>query len=300
MTDESTLLAGVELGGTKCVCILGRGPEQVTEQVRIPTADPATTLAAIEQVLDRWIADHGAVAAIGIASFGPIDLDPGSARYGSILATPKPGWRDVDLAGRMGRRYRLPVGFSTDVNGAALAEGRWGSAQGLDSFAYVTVGTGVGVGLVAQGRPIVGFTHPELGHVRIARAPGDEWPGSCPFHGACIEGLASGPAIAARVGTSAAELPADHPVWELVAHAIGQLLHAIVAAAAPRRILIGGGVMQARLFPAVRRHLAESLNHYVETPGSLETYVVPPALGNQAGPLGALALAADALGSRGA
>lgn len=292
------LLAGIELGGTKCICVLGSGPDDVREKVRIPTGDPAATLAAIEAVLDGWRARGERFAAIGIASFGPLELDRQSPAYGSIVATTKPGWSHVDIAGRVARRYGLPVGFDTDVDGAALAEGRWGGAQGLDAFAYITVGTGIGVGLISAGRPLLGFTHSELGHIRIARAIGDDWPGCCPFHGDCVEGLASGPAIAARLGRVAASAEADDPVWELVAHSVGQLLHVLVLAAAPRRILIGGGVMQAQpqLFPLVRRQLEQSLAGYGMPPEPLDRYVVPPALGAMAGPLGALALAADASG----
>lgn len=301
MSDTLPLFAGVELGGTKCVCILGTGPDDVREEARVPTTEPAATLAAIERVLDGWRGRGENVAALGIGSFGPVDLDRASPGYGRITSTPKPGWADTDVAGRLARRFAVPTGFDTDVNGAALAEGRWGAARGLADFAYITVGTGIGVGLVTGGRPILGFTHAELGHIRVARAAGDDWPGSCPFHGGCVEGLAAGSAIAARAGACGSTLPEDHPVWPLVAHTLGQLLHVLVLAAAPRRILLGGGVMTGspHLFPMIRAELVRSLNGYVVAPElerGIDDYVVPPALGERAGPLGALALAAGALG----
>ena len=299
MSPASKLLAGVELGGTKCVSILGTGPEDVRAQERLPTGEREETLRQIEAVLERWRGEFGPVRALGIASFGPVDLKPGSPTYGSITSTNKPGWRDTDVAKRLGRKLSVPVGFDTDVNGAALAEGRWGAAQGLDSFAYVTVGTGIGVGSIVRGRPIFGMNHTELGHIRVVRKPGDDFAGVCTFHGDCIEGLASGPAIEARAGRPASQLPPDHPAWEYVAHGLGQLVHTMVLTTAPQRIFLGGGVMsaQAHLFDRIREELKRSLNHYVEAAEleqGLGQYIVAPGLGTMAGPLGALALAADA------
>lgn len=292
----SPLLA-VELGGTKCICLAGTGPADIRGRIQIPTTTPEETLGRIEEALQQLQAQTPSTA-LGIASFGPLDLTRSSARYGQILSTPKPGWSHTDVAGRLGRHVKLPVAFNTDVNGAALAEARWGAGQGLSSLVYITVGTGIGAGVLVGGRPLQGFSHPELGHVRVARAAGDAWPGSCPYHGDCVEGLASGPAIAARTGKPAQELPPEHPVWDSVAFALGQLLHTLVLAMAPQRILLGGGVMQARpgLFPRIRQTLATSLRGYIEAKEiqeELDTYVVPPALGDLAGPLGALALAAE-------
>jgi fructokinase len=301
MNASKPLLGGVELGGTKCVCLIGTGPNDIREQIAIPTgADANETINQIETILRQWNTVHGPIAALGIASFGPVDLDRASAQYGSITSTAKPGWRNTDVAKRLAKLFPVPVGFDTDVNGAALAEGRWGAARHLSDFAYVTVGTGVGVGLVIDGRPAYGFSHSELGHIRIVRKPGDEWPGACAFHGDCVEGLASGVAIAARAGLPAGQVPHDSPVWELVAHALGQLVHTIVLATAPRRILIGGGVIEGRpeLLGCVRRQLVESLNGYLdldELTGGIDTYAVPPGLGLLAGPLGALAVAADSI-----
>ena len=293
--SEEPLIAGVELGGTKCNVILGSGPERIVEEVRIPTTSPAETLDAIEETLDKW----RGFAALGIASFGPVAIDRDAGNWGSITATPKPGWADTDVAKRLAVRFRVPVGFDTDVAGAALAEARWGAAQGLADIAYVTVGTGIGVGLIAGGRPVEGLTHSELGHVRPVRLAGDDWGGVCPFHGACVEGLASGPAIAARTGHKAEELAADDPAWDAVAHALAQMLHVVVLTGVPRRIVMGGGVMVGCqfLFPRVRQLLKASLNGYVPLAEveAIDTYVVPAALGNRAGPLGAILLGTQAL-----
>lgn len=301
MKRAKPLLAGVELGGTKCVCLIGAGPDDIREQIAIPTGgDADATLNRIEYILRNFRTTHGPIAALGVASFGPVDLDRTSARYGSITSTAKPGWRNTDVVRRLAKLFPVPVGFDTDVNGAALAEGRWGAAKHLADFAYVTVGTGVGVGLVVDGRPAYGFSHSELGHIRVARKAGDLWHGACAFHGDCVEGLASGMAIAARAGLPASQIPCDSPVWELVAHTLAQLLHTIVLATAPRRILIGGGVAEGRpeLLECVRRQLLESLNGYLkldQLTGGIDGYAVPPGLGSLAGPLGALALAADTI-----
>lgn len=293
------LIAGVELGGTKCICIVARGPEDIVAERRIPTTTPEQTLAAIEEAL----ADAPRFAALGIASFGPVSLDRGAADYGCITATPKPGWRQTDVVCRLRDRFGVPIGFHTDVTGAALGEGRWGAAQGLGDFAYVTVGTGVGVGMIARGAPVDGMTHAELGHIRPVRRAGDDWPGHCSFHGACVEGLVAGPAIAARVGRPAPDLGPDDPAWGGVVHTLAQLLHTLTLTGVPRRIVIGGGVMtgNGHLFPRLRVALGDSLAGYVETPAlaDLDSYVVPAALGGNAGPLGAIVLGMAALAERG-
>jgi fructokinase len=299
MTVSKPLLAGVELGGTKCVCLIGTGPDDIRAQMAIPTGENSeVTLARIETTLRLWAQEHGAISALGIASFGPLVLDRTSTHYGSISTTPKPGWCNTNLVSRLAKLFPVPVGFDTDVNAAALAEGRWGAARRLADFAYVTVGTGVGVGLVVDGRPTYGFNHSELGHIRIVRKAGDSWRGTCEFHGDCVEGLASGVAIASRAGMPANQIAQDNPVWDLVAHAIAQLLHTIVLATAPRRILIGGGVPHGRpeLLQRVRVQLLQSLNGYLmldKLAGGIDAYAVPPGLGARSGPLGALALAAD-------
>ncbi|HWM70952.1 MAG TPA: ROK family protein [Steroidobacteraceae bacterium] len=300
--SPTPLLAGVELGGTKCVCIIGTGPDDVRDQVTIPTAERNSTLERINSVLDGWWTAHGPIEAMGLASFGPLDLRPQSRTFGHITSTVKPGWEGTDVIGRLGGHRGIPVAINTDVNGAALAEGRWGAAQGLKDFAYITVGTGVGVGLIVDGRPVFGCNHTELGHIRIARLAADTWPGICQFHGDCVEGLASGPAIGARAGMPGSQVPADSPVWGPVTHALGQLLHTMLLATAPKRILMGGGVVERRpeLLAQVRAQFVKSLNGYLDLEdltGGVDRYVVPPGLGALAGPLGSLALAADAVDS---
>ncbi|MGN6122732.1 MAG: ROK family protein [Sphingomonas oligoaromativorans] len=295
----SVLAAGVELGGTKCVCVLATGPGGVVAEERVPTTSPEETLSAIERVLDRWQAESG-FAALGLACFGPLQLKPGAPDYGYITATTKPGWRNTDVARRLGSRYGVPTAIDTDVSGAALAEGRWGGAQGLSSHAYITVGTGVGAGIIVNGRPVMGIGHAEAGHMRVPRFPGDDWKGACTFHGDCVEGLASGFAVEQRTGRNGGELPADHVVWSMVAHAIAGLCHNLVMGSVPERILIGGGVAtkQPQILPMVRAMLVESLAGYgdaVALSSQIERYIAPPALGDQAGPMGAIALAMDAL-----
>jgi fructokinase len=280
-------VVGVELGGTKCVVTLADGRE-ILDQARVATTTPAETLSAIRAILHGW-----QFAALGVASFGPVDLDPASPTSGFITSTTKPGWRDTDILGPLTAGLGVPNAFDTDVNGAALAEMRWGVGQGMADFAYVTVGTGIGVGLVVNGRPTRGFLHGELGHIRPPRLPGDDWPGACPYHGDCVEGLASGTAIRARLGAREfADVPAGDPLWDGVAHALAQLCHVIVCAAAPRRIAIGGGVIerQPHLLPRIAPLLVESLAGYMPLPDP-ETYICSPALGPMAGPLGPIAMA---------
>lgn len=280
-------LAGVELGGTKCICVLGSGPDDLRETVEIATTTPAETLGAIAAVLGGWNFD-----ALGLASFGPVDVDPASMTFGQIFNTPKPGWNGADVAALA---RGMPFMLDTDVNAAALAEGRWGAAQGLASWAYITVGTGVGVGSVVSGEPLRGLGHSEAGHMRVGRAPGDTFAGICPFHGDCVEGLANGPSIAARAGREGREISVGHEAWRFAAHALAGLCHNLLFTVLPQRILIGGGVAmgQPQLLPLIRARLAESLGGYGASAriGSLDDFVRHPALGDRAGPLGALALA---------
>ncbi len=295
---DPVLCAGVELGGTKCVCILGSGPADIRAEVRLQTRAPADTLREIAAVLSAW-RSQARFAALGIGSFGPADLDLRSVTYGSLIGTPKPGWDAVALLPALGF-LDVPVGFDTDVNAAAIAEGLWGGAQGLDSFAYVTVGTGIGVGAVIGGATVRGLGHSEAGHMRIDRYPGDSWPGNCPFHGDCAEGLASGPAIQARTGCKPTGLAAGHPAWHTVAHALGSLCHNLVLSVVPERILVGGGVVagQPQLLSQVRCALLASLNGYAHAQRiarAVEQFVVAPVLGERSGPLGAIALAQQAL-----
>ena len=294
----SPLIAGIELGGTKVVCLLARGPQEVIRETRIDTATADATLAAVARELADMHREHG-FQAIGLAGFGPLDLDPASPSHGRVVGTPKPGWEGADLLS-LARGFAVPVGLDTDVAGAALAEARWGAAQGLSNFAYITVGTGVGVAAVVAGRPVRGLGHGEAGHLRVARRPGDQFPGVCRFHGDCVEGLASGPAIAARAGAAAETLAPDHPAWDGVVQALAGLCHNLIYTVAPQRILVGGGVAmgQPHLLPGLRRAVIDSLAGYgvadrIER--EIETYLVHPALGARAGPLGAVALGLDAL-----
>jgi fructokinase len=292
---DAAPLAGIELGGTKCVCTLAYGPDRILDRRTVPTTAPDETLPAIIAILREWQQGHG-LRALGIASFGPIDLDPQSPRHGRILATNKPGWPGTDVLGALSSPFGLPVAFDTDVNGAALAEIRWGSGRGMDDFAYVTVGTGIGVGLIVHGRPTRGIGHSEIGHVRVPRLPGDTAASVCLYHDDCAEGLASGSALAARLdGRSVADLQQDDPVWEPIVHALAVMCHAIVCSTGPKRFAIGGGVLSAQphLLPRIEAALRESLGGYMTLP-PVGTYVVAPHLGALAGPLGSIALAAQA------
>ncbi|WP_420144273.1 ROK family protein [Sphingobium sp.] len=289
-------LAGVELGGTKCVCILGTGPDAISDQRVVPTTRPEETLPAILAILREWD-EQGGFAALGIASFGPVDLNPQSPRYGHMLATPKPGWPDADIVGTLAGAFDVPAAFDTDVNGAAMAEMRWGSGRGLHDFAYVTVGTGVGVGLIVHGAPTRGIGHSEIGHIRVPRYPGDDVASTCPYHPDCVEGRASGPALGRRLnGRAPADVGPDDPVWAPIVDTLANMAHALVCTTGPMRIAMGGGVLsgQPHLMSRINAALLDSLNGYMPLPDPGH-YVVAPALGGQAGPLGAIALAASAL-----
>jgi len=290
----SKRLAGVELGGTKCIAILGFGPDRIEAQVEVPTTTPDETLGRLRDILEDWHRGRG-FEALGLASFGPLDIETGT-----IAATTKPGWSGAAVRRRLAHGFDVPHALDTDVTGAALAEGAWGCTQGLGSYCYVTVGTGVGAGIIVNGRPVAGSGHAEAGHIRVARVPGDNWPGNCPFHGDCVEGLASGSAIVARSGGSAANLSEDEPIWDFVADALAQMLHALALIAVPERVVMGGGVINARpyLVARVRDRLGASLAGYsgpLAAPGEREKFVQLSALGPDVGPLGALALARSAL-----
>lgn len=293
MPMSTTLFGAIEAGGTKFVCAVGTSPDDLRE-TRFPTTTPSETIArAVE-----FFRAQPRVAAIGIGSFGPLDLHRDSPTYGYITTTPKPGWRNTDLAGALGRALDVPVECETDVNAAALGEHRWGAARGLDTFIYLTIGTGIGGGGLVSGKLMHGLIHPEMGHVRLPHDEArDPFPGVCPFHGDCLEGLASGPALEKRWGARAETLPAEHPAWELQAHYLALALVNYICTLSPQRIILGGGVMdQVQLFPLVRRKVVQLLNGYVQAPAIIEhidTYIVPPALGARAGVLGALALVID-------
>src|SRR5579885_1126164 len=284
------MLGGIEAGGTKFVCGVGSAPEDLTV-VQVPTRSPEATMADVL----AFFRQHGPVEAIGIGSFGPIDR----AR-GRITSTPKAGWQNFEIVGALGAALGVPVAFDTDVNAAALAELQWGAGRGLTDFVYLTVGTGIGGGAVVNSRLLHGSEHPEMGHIRIPHdVLGDPFPGCCPYHGDCLEGLASGPAIQARWGVPACDLPPEHPAWALEARYLALGLVNWVCTLSPQRIIMGGGVMQQQhLFPLIRNELSCLLNGYIRSQEILEgvsTYVVPPQLGSRSGVLGALVLAEQAL-----
>ena len=289
------LFGAIETGGSKVVCAVGTGPEDVRERVRIPTTTPSETLAAVNGFLVRHHRETP-LAAVGVGSFGPLDLHRDSATYGYVLETPKPGWANTDLLGPIQRALKVPVSLDTDVNAAALGEHRWGAGAGLGSLVYITVGTGIGGGAVVAGRPVHGASHPEMGHLRIPRdGEADPFEGICPYHGDCLEGLASGPAMEARWGRPAESLPEDHRAWDLEAEYLAGGVANIVLILSPERIVLGGGVMkQQRLFPMIRERVVKLLRGYGVTEGIVEAideYIVPPALGDDSGIAGAFALA---------
>jgi fructokinase len=298
MTGIPRIFGAVEAGGTKFVVALGSERGEILAQERFPTTDPVSTLAATSAFL-RQGRTFGSLAAIGVGSFGPVELDKASSRYGFITNTPKAGWSGTDIAGTLAREFACPIGFDTDVNAAGLAEHRLGAAQDVDNLVYLTIGTGIGGGVIIGGSPIHGLVHPEIGHIYPRRHPLDlGFEGVCPFHRDCMEGVASGPAILARSGASLQQLEETHSQWEIEADYLGQLCAQLVVTISPKRIVMGGGVMsQVRLLPLIRRRMGHWLGGYIdrtEILGGADRYVVAPGLGDRAGVLGALALAVEA------
>jgi fructokinase len=288
---------GIEAGGTKFVCVVTDSGKNVLAETRFPTTTPGETLGrVIEFFHEQNRRLHTPVCAIGIACFGPIDPNPLSSTFGYITTTPKPGWATTPVVLPLYQEFNIPVAIDTDVNAAAVGEGRWGAAEGLDDFLYLTIGTGIGGGAVYNGKPIHGLVHPEMGHMYLPHDFNrDPFPGFCPFHGDCFEGLAAGPSLLKRWGQPGDTLPVDHPAWELEAHYIALALHNLICILSPRRIILGGGVMQQKqLFPLIQAETIRLLNGYVKSPSILDdidNYIVPPGLGNRAGVLGAVALA---------
>ena len=275
----------IEAGGTKFVLGVARGPDDIVAMTRIETTTPAETLGAVE----AWFAGQPKIDALGIASFGPVEISRESDCWGHITETTKPDWSHTDVAARLGRALSVPVGFDTDVNGAALGEQRWGALQGCETGVYVTIGTGIGGGAVIGGVPLHGAPHPEMGHVLPQRHLDDDFAGICTFHGSCYEGLASGPAIKARYGVSLSELPASHPGHAMIGWYLGQLAIAIQAMLAPQAIVMGGGVTATPGLLDQARLAAAQLGG-----GYFKPDIVVPGLGDRSGLLGALALAIDA------
>jgi fructokinase len=282
------IFGAIEAGGTKFVCGVGTGPDDILT-TEIPTTSPAVMVA--QSV--AWLSKHGrgGLHAVGIGSFGPVDLNPESPSWGFITSTPKAAWRNFDLAGTVGKALGVPVRFNTDVNAAVLGEARWGAARNVSNCLYLTIGTGIGGGALVSGRLLHGLSHPEMGHVAIPHDwAADPFAGTCPYHRDCLEGLASGPAIAARWGAKGEDLEAGHPAWALEAKYLAYGIANYICTLSPQRILLGGGVMrQAHLYPMVRADLAQILAGYI---GELPE-ILPAGLGDRAGVLGALALARD-------
>ena len=279
-------IGAIEAGGTKFVCAVGAGPDDL-DSLEILTTTPRETLRRVVEFFQaRWPIDI-----IGIGSFGPIDPDPNSPTFGYITSTPKTAWRNFNLAGAIRETLGIQVAFDTDVNAAALGEFRWGAAQGRSAFLYLTVGTGIGGGAMMDGRLVHGRRHPEMGHIRVPHdLERDPFPGNCPYHQDCLEGLAAAPAIEARWRAPAQTLPEDHAAWDLEAHYLALAIANLSFTLSPQRVVLGGGVMQrAALYPMIRGKLSALLNSYIDPPE-----IVPPALGPRSGVLGAIALAQNA------
>ena len=289
------LYGGIEAGGTKFVCVVAGGPNQVVDEIRFLTTSPEETLHKAVQFFQPFVSS-GKINAIGVGCFGPVDVDPKSSTHGFIMATPKPGWSNVDVLGTLRRELRAKISFDTDVNVAALGEWMWGASKDCDPSLYLTIGTGIGGGYIKDGKPLIGLLTPEMGHIRIPHSRQlDPFLGSCPFHGDCFEGLASGPAIEKRLGISGATVPQEDAFWDLEVDYIASALMNYILVLSPKKIILGGGVMQRDfLFPKVRWRVRELLNGYVASQSvadEMDTYILPPGLGNQSGSLGAIALA---------
>jgi fructokinase len=294
-TIPSKLYAGIEAGGTKFNCVIGTDPRTILRRTKIATTTPEETLAAVKDWFVQQSLELGAVSALGIACFGPLDLKPSSSKYGYITATPKAHWSNTEIAGYFQRHFGIPVGFDTDVNGSALGEHLHGAAKDIDDFVYVTIGTGVGAGVFINGRPLTGMVHPELGHIRLPKKAADSFDGNCAFHGDCLEGLVSGPAIEARWNCIAALLPQEHPAWDLEAHYLALMCVNIAMSYSPQRIILGGGVMdQSHLFGVIRAKFAQLMSGYMLPDIELEEFIVAPGLPGFSGEVGALALAIGA------
>jgi fructokinase len=296
------LYGGIEAGGTKFVCAIGDGLGKIHVKTQFPTTTPDETIQKVISFFKNQKEKERLIKSLGIGSFGPLDPHPGSDHYGYITSTPKPGWSYVDIVGKIRDSLSLPVGFDTDVNAAALSEARWGAAMGLDNFIYLTIGTGIGGGGLFNGKLAHGLIHPEMGHILLPHdRQSDPFPGICPYHGDCFEGLASGPALMARYNQPAEELPPNHPAWTLEALYVALALSIYICILSPQRIVLGGGVMhQNQLFPMIRDKVQSILNGYIQAEEiikHIDNFIVPPGLGSHSGVLGAIALAMQAAGS---
>ena len=285
----------IEAGGTKFLVAIGDINGNITNRETIPTTTPKETISKIIEYFKK-----NPVDSIGLACFGPIDPDKNSKTYGYITTTPKPGWANYDICGEIKKEINVPIGFDTDVNGACLGEAKFGGAKGLNNALYLTIGTGIGGGALVEGNLLHGLLHPEMGHISIVRKDDDNYEGICPFHKCCLEGMCSGPAIEARYGMKGADIPKDHKAWDLIGYYIGQACSIYVLTLSPKKIIIGGGVMnRTHVFDYIRKYTQQFLNKYIqknEVFNEIDNYIVPSQLGDNSGILGAIALAVDALG----
>ena len=290
-----SLFGGIEGGGTKFVCAVGSGPNEIIEEARFPTTTPDETTGKAIHFFKKYLDGPQKITALGVATFGPIDPVKSSPTYGHILPTPKAGWSNYDIVSALKKELELPIHFDTDVNGAALAEAKWGAGKGCDTVLYITIGTGIGGGLYINGSLSHGLLHPEMGHIRIPHdLSKDPFKGSCPFHTDCFEGLAAGPSIEKRWGQKAETLPKDHPAWDIETDHIANALANYILTISPQKIIVGGGVaQQEHILPMVHSKVLKVLNGYVQSEQitkNISSYIVLPELGNMAGVLGALAL----------
>ncbi len=286
-------LGALEAGGTKMVCAIGNEKGEIFHQMSVPTLTPEETIPSIIQYFKE-----GNIEALGIGCFGPIDLNKNSSTYGFITSTPKLAWQDYNIVGAFQEALSIPIGFDTDVNGSILGEATWGCAKDVVSSIYITIGTGVGVGIYQQGELLHGMLHPEAGHILLPKHPLDTYKGKCPYHANCLEGLAAGPAIEERWGKKAKDLVDSAEVWELEAYYIAHALVNYILTLAPHKIILGGGVMhQEQLFPLIRQKVVELLNGYLITKElqNMENYIVPASLQGNQGIIGCLQLAVRAL-----
>lgn len=287
------ILGALEGGGTKMVCAVGDEFGHIADRVTIPTGTPEVTLRSIADYFSRF-----KIEALGIAFFGPLDLNRSSKRYGYVTSSTKLGWQNCDVLGFLRRELGVPCGFDTDVNGSCLGEMTFGSMRGLLNGAYITIGTGVGVGMCCDGKLVHGMLHPEAGHLPVRRSAGDDFSGICPFHGDCLEGMASGPAILKRAGIPASEIPEESQIWQHESFYIAQGIVSLILTLSPERVVLGGGVMhRTHLFPMIREDVKRLLNGYIVTDRlvDIDSYIVPSSLGDDQGILGALCLARAAL-----
>lgn len=285
------LYGALEAGGTKMICAVGDEKGNIIDEVTIPTTVPNETIPEIT----RYFKGKD-IEALGIACFGPLDLDKSSPTYGNILKTPKLAWKDLEIYSVLKDELEVPVNIDTDVAGSLLGEATWGSAKGISDALYITIGTGIGGGILANGEILHGMLHPELGHMILSRHESDSFEGICPFHKNCFEGLASGPSIEARWGKPAVELADKVEVWNLESYYIAQALTNIILTICPKKIILGGGVMnQEQLFPMIRSKVRTNINGYITTKEleDIDNYIVPAGLGGKQGVMGALKLAFD-------